>query len=525
MRERANQLKTQLRHKLEHLTTSGGVADTVALVDTLERLGVDNHFRDEIATALLRVLHNDQHECAVAASGSDNDDLHVMSLRFRLLRQHGFMVSTDVFDKFRDNKGNFKESLSGDTRGLLSLYNAAHLAMPGEEVLDDAIAFSRRHLQSMEGKLMSPMAEQVARALDTPLPRAPKRLETMCYIAEYSKDPTTMFDDTVLELARLDFELLRFLHLRELKDLSLWWREVYDSVKLSYARDRLVECYFWTYLIFHEEEYSRARIIVTKVLTLTTLMDDTYDIGATTEECHMLNKAIQRWDKTVVSILPEYLHEFYTKLLSSFAEFEDILEPHEKYRMSYAKSGFKQLSEYYHREVQWSSDKYMPSFSEHVERSVISSVYPMLAMTTLVGVHDAAMTTAEVFEWLASLPDLVRASAEVGRFLNDIVSNKIKRNEKDFPNTVDCYMEEHGVGLEAAMAAVAALAEHAWRTVNRAIIEVDDLARLSAAQLVMNLTQASEVMYHSGQDRYTFAADLNGVIANLFLDPIIVVPV
>ncbi|KAL5209325.1 hypothetical protein ABZP36_005169 [Zizania latifolia] len=93
MRERADQLKTQVRHKLQQLATSSGVADTVALVDVLEHLGVDNYFRYEIATALLRVVHHDEHDCAVAASGSNNGDLHVTSLRFRLLRQHGFRVS------------------------------------------------------------------------------------------------------------------------------------------------------------------------------------------------------------------------------------------------------------------------------------------------------------------------------------------------------------------------------------------------------------------------------------------------
>ncbi|KAL5227528.1 hypothetical protein ABZP36_015793 [Zizania latifolia] len=518
MRERADQLKTQVRHKLQQLATSSGVADTVALVDVLEHLGVDNHFRDEIATALLHVVHRDEHDCAVAASGGNNSDLHVTSLRFRLLRQHGFRVSVDVFDKFRDNKDSFKESLTSDTRGLLSLYNAAHLAMPREEALDDAIAFSRRHLQSMESKLMSPMAEQVARALDIPLPRAPRRLETTYYIAEYLKD-SAAFDNTVLELARLDYELLRFLHLKELKDLSIWWRDIYDSVKLSYARDRIVECYFWPCVMFHEEEYSRARIILAKVIALTSIMDDTYDVHATIEECHKLNEAIQRWDKTAVSILPEYLHEFYTKLLSSFDEIEDSLEPHEKYRVSYAKSAFKQLSEYYHQEAQWSNNKYMPSFTEHVELTVMSSTYPMLAIAALVGVHDGAAATIEAFEWLASTPDLVRASAEVGRFFNDIAAHKVKRNGNDIPSTVECYMAEHGVGSEVALAAVATLAEHAWRAINQASIEVGP-TRLLVTRLVVNLTQVLEMMYLRGQDRYTFAADIKGVVAKLFLDPV-----
>lgn len=125
-----------------------------------------------------------------------------------------------VFDRFKDNTGNFKATLSSDPRSLLSLYNAAHLATSrDEQALDEAISFSRRHLESMKGKLMSPMAEQVSRALDIPLPRTPKRLETMRYITEYGEEES--HDDVLLELAMLDFDLVRCLHNKELKTLSL----------------------------------------------------------------------------------------------------------------------------------------------------------------------------------------------------------------------------------------------------------------------------------------------------------------
>ncbi|EAY93450.1 hypothetical protein OsI_15248 [Oryza sativa Indica Group] len=211
-REQVDHLKRQVHCKLLKATS---MAYTVMLVDVLERLHIDDHFRDEITTALQHVLlHHEEQNSVVTV-----DQLHLESLRFRLLRQHGFWVSADVFDKFKDNTGCFKESLSTDARGLLSLYNAAHLAMPGETALDNAIAFSRRSLQSLQGKLRSPMAEQVSRALDIPLPRTPKLLETMRYITEYEQEEA--HDSVVLDLARLDFELIRSLYLKELKTLSL----------------------------------------------------------------------------------------------------------------------------------------------------------------------------------------------------------------------------------------------------------------------------------------------------------------
>ncbi|KAF0911904.1 hypothetical protein E2562_012731 [Oryza meyeriana var. granulata] len=239
------------------------------------------------------------------------------------------------------------------------------MAIPGETTLDDAIAFAKCHLKamSMKGEFRSPMAEQVARALDIPLPRFPRRLETMNYLAEYEQEDE--HDSTVLELARLDFELVRSVHLKELKALSLWWRDLYDSVKLSYARDRLVESYVWTCSLFHEEDYSRARIMFAKVFGLLSLMDDTYDVHATLEECF--------------SILPKYLRMFYIKLLSTFDELEDSLEPHEKYRMPYTKNAL--WSEYYLREAKWANDKYTPGFAEQLEVSIMSSLLAQLTHT------------------------------------------------------------------------------------------------------------------------------------------------
>nr|CAB3500741.1 unnamed protein product [Digitaria exilis] len=507
MRERACQLKAELRRRMSDAGEAMSVAGTVTMVDTLERLGVDCHFRDEIAAALRRVVVIDDGESL------DDGDLRLVALRFRLLRQHGIWVPADVFDRFRDETGSFSESLSSDPGSLLSLYNAAHMATPGEQSLDEAISFSRSHLESMRGKLASPMAEQVSRALDIPLPRLPKRIETMHYVVEYEKEDG--HDPMVLELARLDFNLVRSLHLKELRDLSLWWKELYGNVNLSYARDRLVENYFWTCGVFHEEDYSRARMLFAKTFGLLSLMDDTYDVYATLEDCHVLNEAIQRWDESAASTLPEYMRMFYINLVRNFQGFEDSLQPHEKYRVSYAKKAFKLSSKYYLDEARWSSENYAPSFKEHVEVSVMSSGFPTLAVVLLMGAGDLA--TKEAFDWAIDVPDVVSASGEVARFLNDIASYKKGKNKKDAASSVECYAKERGVSGEEAAAAIAGMAEHAWRTINGSCVEMD-AALLPAAKLVVNLTKTLEVIYLGGRDAYTFAGDLKDLVVSLFVD-------
>jgi hypothetical protein len=128
-------------------------------------------------------------------------------------------MHADVFDEFRDGTGNFNTCLTRDPKGLLSLYNAAHVAVPGEDVLDDAIAFARTHLESMKGNLASPIADQICRALDIPLPRYMPQLETKHFITEYEQEDG--HNATLLELARLDYCLTRSAHLKELRTVCL----------------------------------------------------------------------------------------------------------------------------------------------------------------------------------------------------------------------------------------------------------------------------------------------------------------
>ncbi|CAN6218960.1 unnamed protein product [Urochloa humidicola] len=513
MRERADDLKEGVRRMFE-AGKAMRAAETLTLVDTLERLGIDNHFCEEIDMALARV-HNE-----VLEDDGSSSDIHFVSLRFRLLRQHGLWIPADVFDKFKDDTGDFSASLVAEPRSLLSLYNASHLAPPGEETLDEAIAFSRSHLEAMKGELRSPLAEQVSRALEIPLPRFPKRLETMRYIAEYEKEEGHI--GMILELARLDFNLLRSFHLKELKDLSLWWKHTYNTMKLSYARDRLVENYFWTCGVFHEAKYSRARMMFAKTAGLLSAMDDTYDVHGNLEECCKLNEAIQRWDESAVAILPDYLHMFYIKLLTTFKEFEDCLGENEKCRISYATKMIKSVSKYFLEEAKWSREKYTPSFKEHLQVSSMTSVFPTMAVVLLLGAGDD-VATKEAFEWAVSVPDVVRAGAEITRYLNDIASYKLGKNKGDAASSVECYAMEQGVGDDNAAAVIAGMAEHAWRRINRACMDMAvDRARgvLPAARLVVSLAKMMEVMYLGGRDAYTSGGDLKGLVTALFLDPV-----
>lgn len=49
-----------------------------------------------------------------------------------------------------------------------------------------------------------------------------------------------------------------------------------------------------------------------------------------------------RWDESDdISLLPECIQKFFLEVIRNFAEFEDELEAHEKYRVAYARKAVR----------------------------------------------------------------------------------------------------------------------------------------------------------------------------------------
>ena len=66
--------------------------------------------------------------------------------------------------------------------------------------------------------------------------------------------------------------------------------------KLPFIRDRVIECYFWILGVYFEPEYRWARRILTKVIAMTSVIDDIYDVYGTLEELVLFTKAVERFD-------------------------------------------------------------------------------------------------------------------------------------------------------------------------------------------------------------------------------------
>ncbi|PKU75705.1 Tricyclene synthase EBOS, chloroplastic [Dendrobium catenatum] len=224
----------------------------------------------------------------------------------------------DVFKRFLDDNGDFQECLSNNVKALLSLYEAAYLGFPSEDILEKAKTFLRVQLESLICKMDPSLVLMVRNALEIPLVRRNDRLEARNFIKIYDK--YKLCNQKLLDFAKFDFNILQSIHQEEVQIISEWWKGLGFSKHLPFLRDRIVESYFWMLATYSEPCYSHARVILSKVMPLVVATDDIYDVYGTLEELELFTNVIERWDLDKVSMLPEYMQRFFLVLYNTFKE-------------------------------------------------------------------------------------------------------------------------------------------------------------------------------------------------------------
>lgn len=98
---------------------------------------------------------------------------------------------------------------------LLNLYEATYHSFEGESILDDARNFTTNYFQENLEKINGSIYPLVRHALVLPLHWRVLRVEAMWYIEVYEK--RSDMNHTVIELAKLDFNMVQAVYLEDLK--------------------------------------------------------------------------------------------------------------------------------------------------------------------------------------------------------------------------------------------------------------------------------------------------------------------
>ncbi|RYQ94610.1 hypothetical protein Ahy_B08g089543 isoform E [Arachis hypogaea] len=479
------------------IDASKAIEEIVNLIDLICHLGIHYHFESEIDEVLQQIHKNYTQNGEIIIV---DDNLRLLALLFRLLRQQGYHVSPNVFNKYKDENGNFSEKLVKDVEGLVELYEACHLRIHGEEILDEAYAFASTKLKSIATQLKPSLAAQVNYSLKQSLHRGLPRLEARRFISIYEEDPT--HNHTLLTLAKLDFNFLQNLHRQEVGNITEWWKELNVAVKLPYARDRIVECCNWILAVYFEPQYSQARKMLIKLIALMSIIDDTYDAYGTIDELKLFTEAIERWDISSLDDLPEYMKLIYESLLKIFEEVERELEKQGRaYCIKYSIKELQKTIQAYMTEAKWLNNKYIPTMAEYIQISTISSAYPFLVTSSYIGMGDIAVE--DIFKWVTSKPKIVTASTIICRFMDDIVSNEFEHEREHVTSIIECYMRDCGVSKEEAIQELQKGVTDAWKDINEECLKPTKVPMLFLTR-VLNMARFIDVMYKD-EDCYTHA--------------------
>ncbi|KAG5601083.1 hypothetical protein H5410_032453 [Solanum commersonii] len=385
------------------------------------------HFDNDIKTSIQNIFD---------VSQQNDDNLHVVSLHFRL------------------------ETLTNDVKGLLSLYEASHLRVRDEEILEEALTFTTTHLKSIVSNLSNnSLNVEITEALSQPIHMTLPRMGARKYISIYENNDAHNY--LLLKFAKLDFNMLQKFHQRDLSELTRWWKDLNFANKYPHARDRLVECYFWILGVYFEPKYSRARKMMTK------------------------------WDANATDSMLPYMSPAYQALLDIYSEMEQM----------------KKLVRAYFKEAQWLNDaNYIPKYEEHMENSLVSAPYMMASTTSLIGMEE--FISKQTFEWLMNEPLIVRASSLISRAMDDIVGHDVSttRNEQErghVASIIECYMKEYGASKQETYIKFQKEVTNAWKDINKELFRPTEVS-MFVLERVLNFARVIETLYKE-EDGYTNA--------------------
>ncbi|CAI0375601.1 unnamed protein product [Linum tenue] len=456
------------------------IADKLCVIDAIQRLGIGYHFETEIEEVLEKV-HDLGDDSTFLNIDEEGTDLHHMALRFRLLRQQGFRVSQDGFGKLKNSEGKFHEWLARDEQGLLSLYEAAHIAFNGEEKLDEALDFATKTLKSMlqHDKINPSSHKQIDFALRIPAWKCvPRSLARHSIDNFYYED--SLQNQKLLKFAKLDFNMVQKIHQEELYELS--------------------------------------EIIATKILAVLSILDDTYDNLATYEEARTLTEAIERMDVCALQGLPDRMKNIYDVIFILYDEVErEIGKIGPTFAMDYNREELKKFSRAYLGEVRWRTEGRVPTLEEYMTEGFVTSGMAIVTACAFIGM-GAEIANREAFEWLAMDSKMMRAGSVIARVQNDILSHKFEQERGHAASSVECYMKEYGVSEEEAVECLWKMISECWKDIAEVYQRPTPLPVVLLDRF-LHLTSSVNLFYDT-DDRYTKSHLLKDHLASLFIDPV-----
>ncbi|XP_056159823.1 alpha-farnesene synthase-like isoform X1 [Syzygium oleosum] len=510
------------------------------LIDSMTKLGLSNLFENEIKEALetLASINN--------GVFTMEDHLYASALRFRLLRQHGHVVSQDELRPFKEGSNAFNISNCKDVEAMIELLEASHLALEGENILDEAKAFSTGILQERVSGLDGQLLKRAVHGLELSMHWRVQWFDIKSQIDMHEQQEDKQ--SNLLELAKLNFNTVQATHQRDLSEISRWWRNLRLIEHVDFTRDRLVESFLCALGLSQEPRFSSLRKSLTKVIILILVIDDVYDLYGSLEELECFTGAIirlatippnlfllsllslflltgksdaSRWDSEQIQQLPECMKVCFRALHDVNHEIAyDIGKDEDWHRvLPHLTKAWADFCKALLTEAKWDKLGYTPSLEEYLSNAWTSSSGPMILSHAYFFVGH--MKLEDVADLLERNKDLIYSVSMIIRLCNDLGTSAAERDRGDAPSAVACYMREANVLEDVARKHIKELINEAWKSINAHFFGNAQTPSVQPfIDVTVNAARVAHMLYQFGDGFGVQDGDIRRQILSAVVEPL-----
>ncbi|KAK1426566.1 hypothetical protein QVD17_15242 [Tagetes erecta] len=430
--------------------------EDLLMVDALDRLGLDYHYEDEINLILqqcyLKFVNKDFME---------RRNLYEVSLCFRILRQKGFPVSADVFELFKGNDVKFGENLKYDIRGLMELYEASHLCIEGEQILDEAATFSSHMLRKTLSFLDDEQARKVRYTLENP-----SRKNFTCF-SLVNNSPKDTDAKMLKDLAELEHSMVKSTRRMEINEIIRWCKDIGLEQDLTLARNQPLKWYIVPMVSIPNPTLSQQRIDLTKIVSLIYIIDDIFDIYGTLDELKLLTKAVNMWDINAIDQLPYYMKSSVKAVYDITNEIAcKVYDKHGFNPIKSLQNSWATLCEAFLVEANWFASGHIPKSKEYLKNGMVSSGVQVFLVHMLFLLADGV--SKENVDLVDNNHGIVSSVSKILRLSDDLESEQDENQDGLDGSYIKCLlMEDEHCSNTIAREHVKKMISDTWKCLNK----------------------------------------------------------
>ncbi|GLJ09965.1 hypothetical protein SUGI_0119250 [Cryptomeria japonica] len=497
-----------------HSSSADDLYQRLSMVDDVERLGIDRHFQNEIKTVLDYVYRYWNDQGIGRGRESPFVDLNTTALGFRILRLHRYGISSDVLlhlkGKYERLQYSNSQTNNEEIRSILNLFRASLISFPQDQAINDVKSFATSYLkETLQIVNDTGISREIEFNLEYCWHTNVPRLEARTYIDIYGEDDVwfakninKINNSKILELAKLDFNMIQSLQHQEIQVLSRWWVES-GLDKLEFGRHRHVEFYFWATSGCIEPKYSTFRIGFAKLCTIITYLDDIYDTYATLDELKIFTQAIKRWELASIEGLPTFMKvvfKAFDKVLKDMAR--EINKNQGKDMLEYTRKNWEAYIDALLQEAEWLASGFIPSLDEYLENGKVTAGSRAVTLQPILSL-DVPISN-EILKEIHYPSRFDELFCLALRLRGDTRTFKVEADRGEVVSSITCYLRDHpGSNEEDAIKYINSLFDETLKQFNWEYLKPDNVPVI-LKESVYNLSKGLLLLYKE-RDGFTIS--------------------